>query len=253
LTQGALTKRGKIKILNQPYFTSLTATVARAQILVIASSLTVLSLLLVASANAQLSTPSPSEQLKLAEQAVQDTPRDAKKRFELAEALRKSGELHKASIQYLDLTVLDPGYYVAYHQLISTKPSNDQLDEAIERLNKLKEQHPDELMLRVALSEVLEQRGEIYKAARALVDLQLANGVSSKYAIKINARVRYLLSKAKDMHTAEKAQQAVRPATEDLDSVPIPIPDTGSDKDLSTAKLKNATVPEGYGHAKLLP
>jgi len=240
--------------LKQPYSTSLTAIFDRVRSLVIASSLTGLSLLFVPSANAQLSAPTPSEQLELAEQAVQNTPRDAKKRFELAEALRKSGELHKASIQYLDVTVLDPAYYLAYHQLISSKPSNEQLDEAIERLNKLKEQHPDELMLRVALSEVLEQRGEVYKAARALVDLQLANGVSSKYAAKINARIRYLLSKAKDIHTTEKAQQAVQPvAAEDLDSVPIPIPDTDSDKDPSMAKLKNAKVPEGYGHAKLLP
>jgi len=204
-------------------------------------------------ASAQYHPPTLAEQLKVAEQAVQSAPRDAKKRFELAEILRKSGDNHKASIQYLETSVLDPSYYLAYHQLLICKPSNDQLDEAIERLTKLEEQIPKELMLRVALSEVLERRGETYKAARALVDLQFSEYIPPKYTPQINARVRYLLGKAKDQQTTEKAQQVGQTPTEDLDSVPLPIPETTAAKDLSEAKLKDSKVTEGYGHNKLLP
>jgi tetratricopeptide (TPR) repeat protein len=204
-------------------------------------------------ARAQYHPPTLAEQLKVAEQAVQSAPRDAKKRFELAELLRKTGEPHKASVQYLEVTVLDPTYYLAYHQLLTCKPSNDQLDEAIDRLTKLEAQSPKELMLRVALSEVLEQRGETYKAARALVDLQFSEYIPPKYTPQINARVRYLLGKSKDMQMTEKAQQTGQPATEDLDSVPLPIPESTAAKDLSEAKLKDSKVTEGYGHTKLLP
>ena len=109
-------------------------------------------------ASAQYRPPTLKELLKAAEQAAQATPRDAKKRYEWADYLRKSGELHKAAIEYLEVTLLDPTYYVAYHQLLDCKPSDDQLDEAIERLTKLEVQRPKELMLRVALSEVLEKR-----------------------------------------------------------------------------------------------
>jgi tetratricopeptide (TPR) repeat protein len=207
----------------------------------------------VSQAQAQYHPPTLPEQLKVAEQAVQLAPRDAKKRFELAELLRKTGELRKASIQYLETSLLEPNYYLAYHQMLLCKPSNDQLDESIERLTKLEEQLPKELMLRIALSEVLEQRGETYKAARALVDLQFSEYIPPKYTPQINARVRYLLGKSKDMQMTEKAQQVGQTPTEDLDSVPLPIPESTAAKDLSEAKLKDSRVTEGYGHTKLLP
>jgi tetratricopeptide (TPR) repeat protein len=202
---------------------------------------------------AQYHPPTPAEQVQAADQAVQAAPRDAKKRFELAESLRKAGEPQKATVQFLETSVLDPGYYLAYHQLLLCKPSNDQLDEAIERLTTLEEKIPKELMLRVALSEVLERRGETYKAARALVDLQFADYIPPKYTPQINARIRYLLGKAKDQQTTEKAQAVGQVPTEDPDSVPLPIPENTAAKDLSEAKLKDSSVTEGPGHTKLLP
>jgi len=219
------------------------------------SSLLVATLLLcsLAPAKAQYRPLTLAEQLQVADQAVQSAPRDPKKRFEFAELLRKSGEPHKASIQYLETSVLDPSYYLAYHELITCKPTDEQLDEAIERLTKLEEEMPKELMLRVALSEVLERRGETYKAARALVDLQFGEYIPPKYANQINARVRYLLGKAKDTQTTEKAQQVGQTPTDDLDSVPLPIPENTTTKDFSEAKLKDSKVTEGYGHNKLLP
>ena len=194
------------------------------------------------------------EQLKIAQQAVEDSPRDAKKRFALAELLKKSGNLRKAAVQYLETTALDPAFFLAYHRLIDSDATNDQLDEAIERLNKLKEAQPTELMLRVALSEVLEKRGDVYKAARALVDIQFVNGaIPAKYQDKINNRIHYLLTKAKEEKIVEKAKQTASQNEEELDSVPLPMPDKTS-TDLSTSKLKDdSNVTEGYGHTKLLP
>jgi tetratricopeptide (TPR) repeat protein len=189
-----------------------------------------------------------AQQLKNAQQEVQKMPRDAKLRYEYAELLRKSGDLHKGAVQYLEVTSLDPTYYLAYHKLTQCQPSNEQLDEAIERLNKLEELRPKELMMRVALSEVLEKKGELYKAARALVDLQYSDVIPPKYIPKVNARIHFLLSKAKDVQTQEKSQQT----DEELDSVPLPIPE-GSGKDMSASKLKDSKVTEGYGHTKLLP
>jgi DNA-binding SARP family transcriptional activator len=202
---------------------------------------------------AQTVLPDIAQQVNHAYDVVHQSPRDARKRFELAEILRKSGDLKKASVQYLETTLLDPSYYLAYHQLLSCKPTNDQLDEGIERLEKLDQEHPQELMLRVALSELLEQRGETYKAARALVDLQFVDAVPTKYSAKINARVRYLMGKVKDAQTTEKAQQTVQPTADDLDAVPIPLPDTTASTDFYTDKLKDTRTNEGYGHTKLLP
>jgi len=202
--------------------------------------------------SAQSRPPAEAAQVKAAELAIQAAPRDAKKRFELAELLRKSGDQRKASIEYLDVSALDPTYYLAYHQLINCKPTNDQLDEAIERLTKLEEQFPKELMLRVALSELLEQRGETYKAARALVDLQFSEYIPPKYTTQINTRVRYLLGKSRDANITEKAQQVGQPMGDDLDAVPLPIPESTA-KDLPEDKFKDSKVTEGYGHTKLLP
>ena len=193
------------------------------------------------------------ERAKIAAKDVETSPRDVKKRFELAESLRLSGDLKKAAVEYLDVTSLEPAYYIAYHQLIRTKPSSDQLDEALERLKKLEEHKPKNLMLRVALSEVLEQKGDLYDAARTLVDLQYAHGIPEKYQAKINARIHYLLSKTRDVANLKTAQQHVQETDTDIDAVPVPLPDSGLDRGLSATKLKDSKVPAGYGHARLLP
>ena len=196
--------------------------------------------------------PTPAEKLRLAERELEGNPTDPKKRYEFAEALRLSGNLKKAAQEYLDVTSLEPGYYIAYHQLVRSKPTEDQVDEAVDRLKKLEEKRPKNLMLRVALSEVLERKSEYYAAARALVDLQYSHGIPRQYEMKINSRIHYLLSKAKDVASAKTAQHS-QEVVDDPDAVPLPMPESSFDTGLSASKLKETKVPEGYGHARLLP
>jgi Flp pilus assembly protein TadD len=180
-------------------------------------------------------------------------PRDAQKRFELAEALRLSGNSKSAAIEYLNTTCLDNAYYIAYHQMLKSKPTADQVDEACDRLTKLEEQKPKNLMLRVALSEILEQKGDLYGATRQLVDLQYTENIPTKYQLKINTRVHYLVTKSKDVKTAESAAKSLQQTEEDIDSVPLPLPDSSLDNNLSANKLKDGKIPDGYGHTRLLP
>jgi tetratricopeptide (TPR) repeat protein len=178
-------------------------------------------------------------------------PKDAKRHFELAEALRSSHDIKKAAAEFLNVTRLDPAYYLAYHQLVLCKPGAEQLDEAIERLNNLEKEKPSALMLRVSLSEMLEKRGEYYKAARTLVDIEYSHTIPEKYLPRINGRIHYLLMKAKDVETLDEAK---KPETQaESDSSPLPLPDASLDSDLSSTKLKDQSVTESYGHARLLP
>jgi len=194
----------------------------------------------------------PIERMRLAQQEVKLNPKDAKKRFELGESFRQVGNLKQAVIEYLDVTSLDPAYYIAYHELVRSKPNADQLEEAFDRLTKLEEEKPKSLMLRIALSEVLEQKGDFYAAARTLVDLQYAHGIPDKYWTRINGRIHYLLSKARDIETTETAQKAMQ-TQEDIDATPIPLPESSPNDGLSANKLKQSKIEEGYGHARLLP
>jgi Flp pilus assembly protein TadD len=205
-----------------------------------------------APANGQAAAATAAQRVQSAERELEANVRDPKKRFELAEALRLSGNLKKAAVEYLDVTSLEPAYYIAYHELIRSKPTEDQLEEALERLKKLEEKRPKNLMLRVALSEVFEKKGDLYNAARALVDLQYTNGIPEKYQTRINTRIHYLLSKSKDVASLKTARQSQEPS-EDIDAVPLPLPESGLDNGVSATKLKDAKVPEGYGHARLLP
>jgi tetratricopeptide (TPR) repeat protein len=201
---------------------------------------------------AQVPRLTPEQKLRTAQSEVESSPRDPKKRFELAEAMRLSGNIKEAAIEYLDVTSLEPAYYIAYHQLVRSKPTEDELDEAVDRLKKLEEKRPKNLMLRVALSEVLERKGDLYGAARALVDLQYSHGIPEKYQMKVNSRIHYLLSKAKDIASSKTAQHS-QGSDEDADATPLPLPESGFDTGLSATQLKDPKVPEGYGHARLLP
>jgi hypothetical protein len=138
---------------------------------------------------------------------------------------------------------------MAYHQFTLCKPSNDQLDEAVERLSHLRDERPNELMLRVALSEVLEQRGDCYAAARALIDLAYQpDGIPAQYLPKVQARIHYLLSQTKDTQTAENAKTS----DAGLEQLPAPSVNSQSGRDPSPAKGKDANQP-GFGHSTLLP
>jgi tetratricopeptide (TPR) repeat protein len=191
------------------------------------------------------------ESLIRAQQECDAFPKDAKRHFELAEALRSSHDIKKAAAEFLNVTRLDPGYYLAYHQMVLSKPTVAQLDEAIERLNTLEKEKPSVLMLRVSLSEMLEKKGEYYKAARTLVDIEYSHTIPEKYLPRINGRIHYLLMKAKDTETLDEAKKPE--AQSESDSSPLPLPDASLDSDLSSTKLKGQSVTESYGHARLLP
>ncbi|HEY9717814.1 MAG TPA: hypothetical protein V6C69_10120 [Trichormus sp.] len=180
---------------------------------------------------------------------VQALPQDAKVRFQLGKALRLSGDLPDAASELLEASALDPSLYIAYHEFRLSKPSSAQLDEAIDRLSELKGERPKELMLRVALSELLEMRGDCYDAARALIDLVYENGVPPKYTAQVQARIHYLLSQTKDVQTTEstKSEEA------GLDVLPAPLPDATVARSIAANKPKSGDQTPGFGHSTLLP
>lgn len=188
-------------------------------------------------------------EVQAARERVQASPQDAKARFELGRALRLAGKPEQAASEYLEATSLDPSFYLAYHELSLIKCRPEQIDEAADRLNGLKEQKPKDLMLRVALSELLEQKGQNYAAARVLVDMVYQNAVPEKYLKKVNSRIHFLLSKTKDVQTAQKVQSE----DEDMDSVPPPLPETTLHRNLAASKVKDPKSMQGFGHTTLLP
>lgn len=186
--------------------------------------------------------------VQAARDKVQSEPQDAKARYELGRALRLSGKPEEAARELLEATSIDPSLYVAYHELSLTKARSEQTDEAIERLTMLKDQRPQDLMLRVALSELLEQNGQTYQAARILVDLVYQNAVPEKYVSRVNARIHYLLSKAKDAHTSAK----VSTEESDEETLPPSLPGASLRRNLSASKMKEPKATQGFGHASLL-
>jgi thioredoxin-like negative regulator of GroEL len=179
---------------------------------------------------------------------VAAAPQDAKARFNLAHALRLQGNNAQACSQLLEATSTDPSYFLAYHELTLSKPSAEQVDEAIERLNRLRDLCPRELMLRVALSELLELKGDNYSAARALVDLVYEQGVPPQHMAKVQARIHFLLSRTKDAQTTHTATE------EDggLDSLAPSMPETGYKRNIATTKVQGKDT-QSFGNSTLLP
>jgi tetratricopeptide (TPR) repeat protein len=198
-------------------------------------------------ASTQGHAPSAADVLTL-KQRVQESPQDAQAHYAYGHALRLTGRPEQATVQYLEATSFDPSLFVAYHELSLSKARPEQLDEAIERLNALMEHQPKVLMLRVGLSELLEQRGKLYPAAKVLVELVYEKAVPEKYLPKVEARIHYLLSKNKDAQTAEKAH-----SDEAEGDAPLPLPESSLRRSLSATKLKDAKVMQNFGHANLLP
>lgn len=189
------------------------------------------------------------KELQVARAQVRSNPADAKARLQLADLLRRVGRHREAAQEYLEVVDLEPSNYAAFHMLSVINADPAQVDEGIARLEKLKEEKPRELMLRVALSELMEKRGNYYQAARTLVDLVYQNAVPGKYNAKINARIHFLLTKSKD----DKAKTSGYIQEEELDSSPPPLPDSSLRKDLAASKLKEPRVMKGVGNAPLFP
>lgn len=190
-----------------------------------------------------------AQEVRALKATVDDSPQDANAHLAYAHALRLSGKHDLAATEYLEATSLEPSLFVAYHELSLSQARPEQLDEAIERLNLLKENQPRNLMLRVALSEVLERRGKLYPAAKVLVDLVYAKAVPEKYLPRVEQRIHYLLSKNKDAQAHEKA------INDDLenDSAPLPLPESSLRRGAATTKMKDAKVMQNFGNSTLLP
>lgn len=180
---------------------------------------------------------------------VEAEPSDPKVRYAYAEGLRRLGRGKEASHEYLTVTELEPSYYHAYHQLSLVNHDKHVLDEAISRLNFLKEEKPKDMFLRVALSELYEKKGDNYTAGKTLVELVYANAVPEKYVTKINQRIRYLQAKTKDAQAHDKTYGG----DEQMESNPPPLPESTLNRDLSISKVKEPKVMQGFGHATLLP
>ncbi len=175
--------------------------------------------------------------------------------YSKAEEMRRAGQDKDAAVLYLKAVNLEPTLWVAYHQLANLKGDTSQVDAALAKLNDMKAKQPKELMLRVALSELLEKRGDYYQASRELVDLVYANAVPDKYSKKINARIHYLLSKSKHAYTNVQNSEFENLRTEEeLDTVPPPLPDPGLVvRDLASTKSKDIPAMQGSGHTQLQP
>lgn len=218
---------------------------ALAVLLLFAGSLSV-----VPSVAADLSKAPPSEaEFKVAKDNLAAAPKDFKTHLALAELYKRAGSNKEAVKEYAQTTELNPACYVAYHQMAYSNPDSATVEAAIERLNKLKEEKPRDLLLRVALSELLEQRKEYYHAARTLVDLLYQNAVPDQHIAKVNSRIRLLLGKAKDMQTLEKAKGL----EDEMEVVPPPLPEASLRRSLHASKIKEPKVMPGVGHAPLLP
>lgn len=191
-----------------------------------------------------------ADELQTLRLAVRDNQKDPNAHLQLADALRKRQRLKEAAPEYAQATNLNPELYVAYHQLAAISDDPQLLDDAINRLTKLKMDKPKELMLRVALSELLEKRQNYYQAARVLIEITYDNAVPTKYQARVNGRIHYLLTKSKEAQLTAKDNI---PADEDLDVVPAPLPDAGLRKGLTASKINESKELKGMGHVPLLP
>mgnify|MGYP000140261904 CR=1 FL=1 len=201
------------------------------------------------------SSTSVEEQIQLARELAMCAPTDVVKRLHLARLFRRSGNNKQAAIEYLNITVINPNYQTAYHEMLFCKPTIGQIDEAIARLNKLDEARGKQLLTKMVLSELYEYKEDYYQAARVLVDLQYSQTIPQKYVAQIASRIHMLLGKTKDTRTIEKAiEQKTNVEEEEFNpSTPLPMPDATITKDAPFNKLRPTKLKEGYGHAQLSP
>lgn len=203
-------------------------------------------------AAAQLPAPTQAE-LDNARHQADDNPSNAKLRFDYAELVRRSGDLKGACREYLHATEIDGAYLLAYHQLALNCTDAILTTEALKRLQHLKEQHPDDLMIRVALSELLENQGKYYEASRVLVELVFKNVVPVKYSTKLNSRILFLQAKARAQHIDRGAHEGHHGTgkVEHVDSVPVPLPEESLNSGLRASRLEPSTQGDSFGHSRL--
>jgi len=192
--------------------------------------------------------PAAPMTVEQAREASDNDPVNAKLKFQYAEALKRAGKNEDAIREYLVTTELDPSHYVAYHQLSLANPDAKSLAEAVKRLTHLMSDKPKELMLRVALSELLECQGHYFQASKVLVELVYENAVPPKYTVKVNNRIRYLQTKARGEHANRRVQEA----QVKTDSIPpLPLPEENLSRGLSASRLEKGHEVDGFGHSVL--
>lgn len=205
-----------------------------------------------AAAAPPLLQPSQAE-LDNARHQAEDNPSNAKFRYDYAELVRRAGDLKTASREYLHATEIDGAYLLAYHQLALNCTDAILVTEAVKRLQHLKEQHPNDLMIRVALSELLENQGKYYDASRVLVELVFKNVVPVKYTTKLNSRILFLQAKARAQHIDRGAHEGHHGTgkVEHVDSVPVPLPEESLNSGLKASRLEPSNQGESFGHSRL--
>jgi hypothetical protein len=205
-----------------------------------------------AAASPPLPPPTQAE-LDAARHQAEDNPANAKLKYDYGELLRRSGDVKTASREYLLATEIDASYLLAYHQLALNCTDATLVAEAVKRLQHLKEQHQDDLMIRVALSELLENQGKYYDASRILVELVFKNVVPVKYTTKLNSRILFLQAKARAQHIDRGAHEGHHGTgkVENVDSVPVPLPEESLNSGLKASRLEPSTQGESFGHARL--
>jgi len=186
----------------------------------------------------------PEEARRLAD----NDPANPKLKFQYAEALRHAGKTSEALKEYVQVTEMDPTNYVAYHQIALASPDAKTLSESIKRLTHLMSDKPKELMLRVALSELLETDGEYFQASKVLVDLVFENAVPPKFTAKVNSRIRFLQSKARGEHANRKVADTHHKTD---NAPPLPLPEENLSRGLSASRLEKGHEVDGFGHSLL--
>ncbi len=182
--------------------------------------------------------PTAIPDLDKARENTENNPSSPDLSFKFAEALRLNGESVKANHQYLHTTEVEPAFYLAYHQLFLHCNDERILDEAINRLRFLKQDKPNELMLRVALSELLEKKREFYEASRELIDLVFTNLVPEKYKEKVNTRIRYLQAKTTTAQSHREANAGDAHLGESISKPPLPVNEDMLKRGMSLSKVK---------------
>lgn len=176
--------------------------------------------------------------LNKARENSENNPSSAEMSFKLAEALRLNGDVVKANHQYLHTTEIEPAFYLAYHQIFVHCNEERVLDDAINRLRFLKQDKPNELMLRVALSELLEKKKEYFEASRELIELVFANSVPEKYKEKVNTRIRYLQAKTTSAQARREANAGGINSEDSASKPPLPVTENLLQKGVSLSKVK---------------
>ena len=170
-------------------------------------------------------TEADADAIETARHGLSRCPSDPKAHLMYGDALRGQGRDREAASAYLKAVELDPEYYLAYHKLSLVSASAEQIRKGIDRLTRLQAERPNELLLAVALSELLEKSGEFKAAALGLVDLVYRGAVPAEHQRKVEARIHYLLVQARQARLT--GARSLKLSEEELDLLPPPLPDLG--------------------------